>query len=353
LLYIPSRIDGMFTFVDVAASGALSVHATVPTANGALEPVKHGRAVGLRPMRAVVCCARPRCAARSRRPTTKSDFERPRSLGSSEAKSRDSLRGMSSRSSLLMGLLLGLVVGGAVGVFAGWQHGLPEPSPIPPAADDHWPFISYAQQGEDLILRNVFDKLEIKRPTYIDIGAYHPFVHSNTYLFYRAGGHGVLVEPNPAFTDALRKGRPRDHVLPIGIGLTDDSSADYYVMWGPGEDNTFSKQQAEELVKQHGPQALMKVIKLPLRKLNRVLDDEFPQSAPDLFSIDIEGLDLEVLKSLDFARHRPKVICVETTPEGAAHAEDRITVLLSEHGYVKVGGNLVNSIFVDAKLLSK
>jgi FkbM family methyltransferase len=259
---------------------------------------------------------------------------------------------VASRSSWLLSLLLGLVVGGAVGGFAGWQHGLPEPSPIPPAADDHWPFISYAQNGEDLLLRNVVEKLHLERPTYIDIGAYHPFVHSNTYLFYRGGGHGVLVEPNPAFTDALRKGRPRDHVLPIGIGLTEDSSADYYVMWGPGEDNTFSKEQADELVKQHGSQALKQVIKLPLRTLNHVLDDEFPNSAPDLFSIDIEGLDLAVLKTLDFARHRPKIICVETTPEGAAQAEDGISVLLHEHGYVKAGGNLVNSIFVDAKLLS-
>src|SRR5450432_2860915 len=76
---------------------------------------------------------------------------------------------------------------------------------------------SYAQQGEDLVVQNLFDMVRIKGPiTYLDVRAYDPVFDSNTYAFYKAGGHGVLVEPNPAKIDRLRKVRPRDKTLNVG-----------------------------------------------------------------------------------------------------------------------------------------
>jgi hypothetical protein len=44
--------------------------------------------------------------------------------------------------------------------------------------------VSYSQSGEDLIVRVYFDILGITNPTYIDIGAHHPYFISNTALFY-------------------------------------------------------------------------------------------------------------------------------------------------------------------------
>ncbi len=257
------------------------------------------------------------------------------------------------RTRFLLGLLLGIVVGVAVGGAAFREYARPDPPRRAVKAapsDTGWPRVSYAQQGEDILARGLFDSLGVAHPTYIDIGAYHPFVNNNTYLFFRTGSHGVLVEPNPAFTEPLRRGRPGDRVLPIGIGTTDATEADYYVLAGPGQDNTFSKAQADELVRQHGKAALERVIKVPLRTINRVLDETFPAGAPDFFSIDIEGMDLEVLQTLDFERHRPKVFCVETTAEGADHADARIAALMTAHGYAARGGNLVNTFFVDTRL---
>ena len=265
--------------------------------------------------------------------------------------------------SVLLGLLGGLVGGGALGAFAGWEHAMPEPTvvldaghatgprvdsdPAPRASDTGWPRTSYAQQGEDIVVRSIFDALKVPRPSYIDIGAYHPLVNNNTYLLYRGGSRGVLVEPNPAFTEMLKSKRPGDRVLAIGIGVSEDSAADYYVFEGPGQDNTFSKAQADELVRQHGPSAVRAVMKVPLRNINHVLDEEFPAGGPDFFSIDIEGMDLQVLQSLDFKRHRPKVFCVETTALGVAHVDQQILSFMKQKDYEQRGGNLVNSIFVD------
>ena len=88
---------------------------------------------------------------------------------------------------------------------------------------------SYAEMGEDLILASIFQQLRIEHPTYLDIGAWDPIELSNTYLLYCTGSRGVLVEPNPAFCEKLRRIRPRDVVLNVGVGTSGRTEADYYM----------------------------------------------------------------------------------------------------------------------------
>lgn len=56
---------------------------------------------------------------------------------------------------------------------------------------------SYSQSGEDLIIKYIFDALGIEKPSYIDVGAYHPYCLSNTSLFYELGSKGINIEPDP------------------------------------------------------------------------------------------------------------------------------------------------------------
>lgn len=241
--------------------------------------------------------------------------------------------------SFATGLALGLVMLAAVLVYR-WHPNDPKP------------FVSYAQQGEDKIIADVFDKLvRIQHPTYIDIGAHHPIINNNTYLFYQTGSHGVLVEPNPDFTDLLKKTRPRDVVLDVGIGaFGEEKEVDYYVMWeGDGQLNTFSEQAAKE-------HHVRKVIKRKLVDVNKVLERYFPDAGngagPDLFSVDTEGFDLTILKSLDFGRFRPRVVCAETVADGG-ETEQEIVELMRSKNYDVRGGTWVNTIFVDREWLAK
>src|SRR5689334_16867072 len=87
--------------------------------------------------------------------------------------------GAIDRRSVVVGALGGMVVGTAGGFLAGSRSRTAARS-------------SFAQQGEDLVIQGMLDTARIKTPTYIDIGAFDPIVDSNTYLFYIAGGHGVL-----------------------------------------------------------------------------------------------------------------------------------------------------------------
>ncbi len=246
------------------------------------------------------------------------------------------------RRSFLLGALGGVAVGGAAGLGTSFVSSA-ERYRLPPL-EIGTP--SYAQQGEDLIVRNIFLFLEIKTPTYIDIGAHHPIVSNNTYGFYRTGSRGVLVEPNPSLTPELRKARPEDVVLEIGIGAnTGDEEANYYVVEGDGQLNTFSEEQVE-LVKAGGG-VVKGVIKRTLVNINKVLGEHFHARAPDLFSTDTEGYDLTILKSLDFDRFRPKVFCVETL--AGLEVNQPILDLMQSKDYAVRGGTFVNTIFVDKR----
>lgn len=81
----------------------------------------------------------------------------------------------------------------------------------------------YGQCAEDYILYCLFQTInpEIlanKSLTYVDIGANHPIATNNTYLFYKRGFKGVIVEPNPYFYSMLKKVRPRDILIEGAIG---------------------------------------------------------------------------------------------------------------------------------------
>jgi len=242
---------------------------------------------------------------------------------------------------LVAGLTGGLYAGGAVGkkprLWAGDMV-------IPAGA-----CVSYAQFGDDLVAASLFNGLGVEKPTYLDIGAFEPVYHNNTYLFYLAGGRGVLVEPNAALTDRLKKERPEDKVLVAGIGTDDAEAADYYMLDNPGL-NTFDKEQAEK-VERETSYRIQKVVKMPLIGINRVIAENFGGKAPDFISIDIEGLDYAVLKTLDFKKYRPKVICAETLITHTLRQNQNTTTLMTENGYEVRGMTVANTFYVDKKWL--
>jgi FkbM family methyltransferase len=180
----------------------------------------------------------------------------------------------------------------------------------------------------------------------VDIGAHEPVVGSNTYWFYKAGGDGLLIEPNPVFAEKLRKARPRDTVLEVGIGVSDVEEADYFVLDGDGQLNTFSKKQADTMVALHH-RKIEKTMKRKLVKLNEVLEANFKRGSPHVISVDAEGMDLEILKSIDWKRWRPMLVCAETADPETGKVEREIVDFMATQGYTARGSTYVNTIFLD------
>ena len=208
---------------------------------------------------------------------------------------------------------------------------------------------SYAQSGEDVIVRLIFEDLGVDRPSYLDVGAFLPIFASNTYLFYAKGARGVLVEPNVDLIPRLKADRPGDTILNVGIGLTEQKAADYYCLsllqW-----NTFDKEEAERSVRMtEGKVKIEKVVKMPLVPINRIMAESFPGRPPDFLSIDVESLDLAILKTLDFGRFRPRVICTETLISHTSRMAPETTEFLHGQGYEARAMTYANTIFVDAR----
>lgn len=218
-----------------------------------------------------------------------------------------------------------------------------------------WPVykkISYSQCGEDIIVKNIFDNLlKIEQPTYMDIGANHPKKISNTYLLYKNGSNGVLIEPDPTLHHRIQRVRgARDECLNIGIGAQ-NGILEFFILSVP-ELNSFSKKEVDRVLAEDSNLKLNKVIKVPVRTINNVLSKL--SYVPDFLSLDVEGLDLEILESLDLNIYRPKVICVETVEyvvSGLGNKNLEIINYLEENGYIIYSDTYINSIFIDGQLI--
>jgi FkbM family methyltransferase len=206
--------------------------------------------------------------------------------------------------------------------------------------------VSYSQSGEDLIIEQVFMVLGRKRISYLDLGANHPTRFSNTYLFYLQGGSGVCVEPDPTLQPLFRKWRSRDTLLACGAGI-EEGEADFYIMT-TNTLNTFSKEEAMRY-QGYGRQRIEMIIKLPLVPVNRILEQHF-EVCPNLISLDIEGLDFQILSSMDFDKWRPEVFCIETltyTEDKTERKLDEIIEYMKGKNYMVYGDTYINTIFVD------
>ena len=204
---------------------------------------------------------------------------------------------------------------------------------------------SYSQCGEDLIVAFLLDSIYGPGTrTYLDLGANHPFKLSNTALFYHQGGRGVLVEPDPYLAKVLRRTRPRDLVIQKGVHVQGLDHADFFIMEPPTL-NTFSKAEMERYVKMG--HLLRQTATVALENVNTILS---MSPSFDFMTIDIEGLDSEVLRSVDWHAHRPTCVCVETLTYEKNKAPRKITEIsdyMISQGYVLYADTYINSIYVD------
>ena len=89
---------------------------------------------------------------------------------------------------------------------------------------------------------------------------------------------------------------------------------------------------------------------MPLVPINKVIEQHFHGKAPDFISIDVEGLDTPIMKTLDFQRFRPKLICAETLSPLAFKMETEMTEFLSQQGYEARAVTFPNTLYVDKSL---
>lgn len=198
-----------------------------------------------------------------------------------------------------------------------------------------WARISFSQECEDLLLIKKFPRA--KKGFYVDIGALHPVRFSNTFMFYNRGWRGIVVEPNPDVAKIFAKARKRD--IFVGEGVAASSGELHYHRFTEPALNTFDPDLAR-LREQEG-RLLIDTIKRKTSPLADILDRHMPKNQViDFMSVDVEGLDDEVLKSNDWSKFQPAWLIVEIDPNReddgsvAALTGDPTIEYLSSLGYV-------------------
>jgi FkbM family methyltransferase len=205
---------------------------------------------------------------------------------------------------------------------------------------------SWSQCGEDLIVAFVLDTLGVPLPRYLDLGAHHPYYLNNTYLFYRRGARGVNVEADPALATRLRRARPRDVTVNVGVG-PQSGALQFHVMSVPTL-NTFSAEEAKRYSEEAGHH-IERTLVVEVRTFAQLVEAHC-EGVPDFVSLDVEGLDLPVLRAIDFTRARPLVFCVETlsySESGQGRRVDEIDQLMHGAGYLRYADTHINTIYVD------
>jgi FkbM family methyltransferase len=189
--------------------------------------------------------------------------------------------------------------------------------------------ICYAQNFEDVILQRVF--ADVSDGCFLDVGASTPIGNSNTYALYQKGWRGVAMEPLP-YQELWREARPEDVFLNAAVGEKSGSLTlqvyDDTHQISSGVPETVTHWQRNGIQPSRS-------VEVPMVTLDQVIGEYLSDLPLHLLSIDVEGMEHQVLKGLDLNAHRPWVVVLEATVPGSPVPTHQVwEPLLQEAGYM-------------------
>ncbi len=211
---------------------------------------------------------------------------------------------------------------------------------------------SFSQEGEDRIVKELLqcEKIVTGDVTYLDIGCNDPIALNNTFLLSKSFDvkKGVLVEPNTKISQQIANVRPNDIVINKGVGVV-AGELSYYDFGDNNVLNTCSESEKDFIIKQGFP--LLNTTEIEIVPINDLLYEYFPDGRLDFLSIDIEGQDEEIVKSIDYDFIRPALICMETAvyKGGKINSMLELVEFFKSRDYYLTADTSLNSIFIDGK----
>lgn len=167
---------------------------------------------------------------------------------------------------------------------------------------------SYSQDGEDLFMMSFFEDSEDYKGFYVDIGAFHPYRFSNTQAFYEKGWRGINIDATPKSMHLFKKYRSKD--INIECAISDSQGELSYYSFEEAALNTFDEKLANEYVNEGWE--LKEKVTLQTCLINDILENNLPKDRKiDFINMDIEGLELKILKSFNFEKYAPDYFLIE------------------------------------------
>ena len=193
---------------------------------------------------------------------------------------------------------------------------------------------SSSQINQDIVANWVSEHQESqsvsdRQKVFVEIGAADGVENSNScWLEGSKGWRGLLVEPNPLYSNTLRLNRPRAKIDNRAASSVDEPFADFILA---GQFSSFSSTADSDF---HAFRRKGKHVQVPIVSAERILEEAQIPYVVDFLSIDTEGSELDILKSIDFSKHEFRFISIEHNYVEPRRSE--ILSFLSKVGFRRV-----------------
>jgi len=179
---------------------------------------------------------------------------------------------------------------------------------------------SFSTNAEDL----VFERLLPGPGRYLEIGGYHPVISSNTWLLYRQGWSGWVVEPNPGLSEVWAARRPKDQLIRAAVGARDGE------VWYDEVRPHDSANRIRSLDTERTPGS-WRSTRIPMLSFGSLCKKrKIPMEEIRLLAVDAEGQDAAILASIDWKNFRPEVVLAEGL---GSENQKEIRAILEKAGY--------------------
>jgi FkbM family methyltransferase len=199
--------------------------------------------------------------------------------------------------------------------------------------------------GEDLIIEEFFKNKS--KGFYVDVGCYHPIDGSNTHLLFKKGWEGLNIDLNKTSIELFNIARKNDTNLRIAI-TNQSKKIKFYYRKKINMLNTINKKFANSSFRRG-----FNTDYIQASTLNSVLEKtKLKNKKIDFLNIDIEGNEINALKTLNFRKYNPRLICIEIhnpntrKSQKGSYTSNPIYKFLRKKGYEHIWRNEFSFIFI-------
>ena len=201
-----------------------------------------------------------------------------------------------------------------------------------------------SQFNEDIYLSSFFEKNYIGK--FVDLGCFHPTRDNNTFRFYKKNWRGINVDLNPITIELFNFFRSKD--ININCAISDKKTLKkMYFVDNLSPLNTLDQNHLNFLKKNfYFKNKDFKEKKIKTENVNNILK-KYKFDKVDFLNIDLEGLEYEVIKSINFKKFRIYLICIEILDHNkiSKNKSKKIHQILKKNNFKYLKKIGVNSIF--------
>jgi len=160
---------------------------------------------------------------------------------------------------------------------------------------------SYSSSAQDIIIDHFFkDK---SKGVYIDVGCYHPYKGNNTKVLYDRGWSGINIDLDFHTIDLFNHVRRRDENICAAISEEEGEKELFF----------FHNRSAINSLDKGRKNSANEIKKIKTFTLNSIIEKtKFRDKKINLLLIDVEGHELEVIKSINLKKYAPEMIIIES-----------------------------------------